>query len=156
MVSMTFGQSYINHMKCFEDVGLLSTTAIDYEGHKIVPVQFLKALLPDPASLGPRTKGKTNIGCIFRGTKDGKPKDWYIYNVCDHEESYKEVGSQAVSYTTGVPAMCGAMMLLDGTWKKPGVYTLEEFDPDPFLEAVSKWGLPYKTTTKPVLVDEDV
>lgn len=153
---MTFGQSYINHMRCFEDVGLLSTTPIDYEGHKIVPVQFLKALLPDPASLGPRTKGKTNIGCIFRGTKDGKPKDWYIYNVCDHEASYKEVGSQAVSYTTGVPAMCGAMMLLNGTWKKPGVYTLEEFDPDPFLAAVSKWGLPYKTTTNPVLVDEDV
>lgn len=150
---MTFGQSYITHMNCLKDVGLLSTTPIDYEGHKIVPIQFLKALLPDPASLGARTKGKTNIGCIFRGTKDGKPKNYYIYNVCDHEESFKEVGSQAISYTTGVPAMCGAMMLLQGTWQKPGAYTLEEFDPDPFLTAVSEFGLPYKTTTKPVLVD---
>lgn len=150
---MTFGQSYIDHMNCLRDCGLLSTTPINYEGKEIVPIQFLKALLPDPASLGPRTKGKTNIGCIFRGKKDGKDKEFYIYNICDHEASYKEVGSQAISYTTGVPAMCGAMMLLTGKWNKPGAYTLEEFDPDPFLEQVSKFGLPYKTTTKPVLVE---
>ena len=112
-------------MRCLENVGMLSTTPVMFEGHEIVPIKFLKALLPDPASLGPRTKGKTNIGCIFTGKKDGKDKTYYIYNVCDHEECYKEVGSQAVSYTTGVPAMCGAMMLLTGKWNKPGVYTVE-------------------------------
>ena len=111
---MTFGQSYLDHMRCLEDVGMLSTTPIHFNGQEIVPIQFLKALLPDPASLGPRTKGKTNIGCIFTGKKDGKEKTYYIYNVCDHQECYKEVGSQAISYTTGVPAMCGALMLLTG------------------------------------------
>ncbi len=150
---MTFGQSYIDHMNCLEDVGMLSTHPVEYQGHKIVPVQFLKSLLPDPASLGVRTKGKTNIGCIFRGTKDGKPKDFYIYNICDHQECYKEVGSQAVSYTAGVPAVCGAMMLLSGKWKKAGAYTCEEFDPDPFLEELGPLGLPSKTTTHPVLVE---
>ena len=107
---------------------------IEFEGKEIVPIKFLKALLPDPASLGPRTHGKTNIGCIFKGKKDGKEKTWYIYNVCDHQECFAEVGSQAISYTTGVPAMCGALMLLTGKWNKPGVYTVEEFDPDPFME----------------------
>ena len=150
---MTFGQSYIDHMNCLEDVGMLSTHPVEFQGHKIVPVQFLKSLLPDPASLGPRTKGKTNIGCIFRGTKDGKPKDFYIYNVCDHQECYKEVGSQAVPYTAGVPAVCGAMMLLTGKWDKAGAYTCEEFDPDPFLEELGPLGLPSKTTTHPVLVE---
>ena len=115
---MTFGQSYLTHMKCLENVGMLSTTPIEFEGHQIVPIQFLKALLPDPATLGPRTKGKTNIGCIFTGKKDGKEKTAYIYNVCDHEECYREVGSQAISYTTGVPAMIGAAMLLTGKWNK--------------------------------------
>ena len=110
-------------------------------------------MLPDPASLGPRTKGKTNIGCIFRGVKDGQPKDYYLYNVCDHEECYKEVGSQAVAYTTGVPAMIGAMMLMTGTWNKPGVHNIEEFDPDPFMEALNKWGLPWQENFHPVLVD---
>ncbi|MFR1716875.1 MAG: saccharopine dehydrogenase C-terminal domain-containing protein, partial [Butyricicoccus sp.] len=122
----------------------LSTTPIHYNGQEIVPIQFLKALLPDPASLGPRTKGKTNIGCIFTGKKDGKEKTYYIYNVCDHQECYREVGSQAISYTTGVPAMCGALMMLTGKWTKPGVYTVEEFDPDPFLDALDKYGLPRK------------
>ena len=102
---MTFGQSYLTHMKCLENVGLLSTAAVEYQGVKIVPLQFLKSLLPDPASLGPRTIGKTNIGCIFTGKKDGKERSLKIYNVCDHQESYREVGSQAISYTTGVPAM---------------------------------------------------
>lgn len=150
---MTFGQSYLTHMKCLENVGMLSTTPINYEGHEIVPIQFLKALLPDPASLGPRTKGKTNIGCIFTGTKDGKPKTYYIYNVCDHQECYKEVESQAISYTTGVPAMCGALMMLTGKWNKAGVYTVEEFDPDPYIEALGKYGLPHKESFEPVLVD---
>lgn len=150
---MTFGQSYLTHMKCLENVGMLSTTPINYEGKEIVPIQFLKALLPDPASLGPRTKGKTNIGCIFTGKKDGKDKTWYIYNVCDHEECFKEVGSQAISYTTGVSAMCGAMMLLTKKWNKPGVYTVEEFDPDPFLDALDKYGLPRSVEENPELVD---
>ncbi len=149
---MTFGQSYLTHMKCLENVGMLSTTPIDYEGHQIVPIQFLKALLPDPATLGPRTKGKTNIGCIFTGTKDGKPKTYYIYNICDHQECYKEVESQAISYTTGVPAMCGALMLLTGQWNKAGVYTVEEFDPDPYIEALDRYGLPHRESLQPVLV----
>lgn len=150
---MTFGQSYLDHMRCLEDVGMLSTTPINYNGQEIVPIQFLKALLPDPASLGPRTKGKTNIGCIFTGVKDGKEKTYYIYNVCDHQECYKEVGSQAISYTTGVPAMCGALMMLTGKWIRPGVYTVEEFDPDPFLEALDKYGLPRSENHDPELVD---
>lgn len=150
---MTFGQSYLTHMKCLENVGMLSTEPVEFEGHKIVPIQFLKALLPDPATLGPRTVGKTNIGCIFTGKKDGQEKKAYIYNVCDHQECYKEVGSQAISYTTGVPAMVGAMMLLTGKWNKPGVYTVEEFDPDPYMDALNQWGLPWQIDENPALVD---
>ncbi len=150
---MTFGESYLTHMKCLENIGMLSTSVIKYEGHDIVPIQFLKALLPDPASLGPRTVGKTNIGCIFTGMKDGEKKSAYIYNVCDHQECYREVGSQAISYTTGVPAMIGAMMLLTGKWNKAGVYTVEEFDPDPYMEALNTWGLPWVINNNPVLVD---
>ena len=150
---MTFGQSYLDHMRCLEDVGMLSTQPIKFQGQDIVPIQFLKALLPDPASLGPRTKGKTNIGCIFKGKKDGKDKTYYLYNVCDHQECYKELGSQAIAYTTGVPAMCGAMMVLTGKWNKPGVHTVEEFDPDPFMEALTKYGLPWQENFNPVLVD---
>jgi len=150
---MTFGQSYLTHLKVLENVGMTSIEPIEFEGKQIVPLQFLKAVLPDPASLGPRTKGKTNIGCIFRGKKDGKEKTYYLYNVCDHEECYREVGSQAVSYTTGVPAMIGAMMVLNGYWKKPGVRNLEELDPDPFMDALNKWGLPWKESFDPELVD---
>ena len=150
---MTFGQSYLTHMKCLENVGMLSTTPVEFEGKEIVPIQFLKALLPDPASLGPRTVGKTNIGCIFTGMKDGKRKTAYIYNVCDHQECYREVGSQAISYTTGVPAMIGAMMLVTGKWNKKGVYTPEEFDPDPFMEELNRNGLPWKVVESPELVD---
>lgn len=150
---MTFGQSYLTHLKCLENVGMTSIKPIMYEGREIVPLQFLKAVLPDPASLGPRTKGKTNIGCIMQGFKDGKPVKYYVYNVCDHEECYKEVGSQAISYTTGVPAMIGAMMILTGKWKKAGVWNIEEFDPDPFMEALNKWGLPWKESFEPKLVD---
>ena len=150
---MTFGQSYLTHMKCLENVGMLSTEPVMYEGRPIVPIQFLKALLPDPASLGPRTVGKTNIGCIFTGKKDGKEKTAYIYNVCDHQACYREVESQAISYTTGVPAMAGAMMMLTGKWTKPGVYTVEEFDPDPYMEALSVCGLPWQVQDDPELVE---
>ena len=150
---MTFGQSYLTHLKCLENVGMTSIEPIEFEGKQIIPLQFLKAVLPDPSSLGPRTKGKTNIGCIFRGKKDGKEKNLYIYNVCDHEACYKEVGSQAVAYTTGVPAMIGAMMLLTKTWDKKGVFNIEEFDPDPFMEALNKWGLPWVVEENPTLVD---
>lgn len=150
---MTFGESYLTHLRCLQNVGMTSIEPIDFEGKKIVPLQFLKAVLPDPASLGPRTKGKTNIGCIFQGVKDGKPKTYYLYNVCDHQECYKEVGSQAISYTTGVPAMIGAMMVMTGKWKKPGVYNMEEFDPDPFMEALNKFGLPWHESFTPDLVD---
>ena len=150
---MTFSQSYLTHLKVLENVGMTSIEPIEFEGKQIVPLQFLKAVLPDPASLGPRTKGKTNIGCIFQGMKDGKERTYYVYNVCDHQECYKEVGSQAISYTTGVPAMIGAMMVMTGKWKKPGVYNIEEFDPDPFMDALNKWGLPWKEDRDPVLVD---
>lgn len=146
---MTFGESYLTHMKCLENVGMLSTSPIEFNGQEIVPIQFLKALLPDPASLGSRTRGKTNIGCIFTGIKDGKEKTVYIYNVCDHEECFKEVESQAVSYTTGVPAMIGCLMVLTGRWKKPGVYNVEEFDPDPYMETLNKWGLPWVVCEDP-------
>ena len=150
---MTFGESYLTHLKCLENVGMTSIEPILYEGKEIVPLQFLKAVLPDPAALGPRTKGKTNIGCIFTGKKNGKEQHLYIYNVCDHQECYKETGSQAVSYTTGVPAMIGAMMLMTGTWNKPGVHNIEEFDPDPFMEALKEWGLPYQINETPCLVE---
>lgn len=150
---MTFGQSYLTHLKCLENVGMTSIEPIEFEGKQIVPLQFLKAVLPDPATLGPRTKGKTNIGCIFRGIKDGKPKNYYLYNVCDHQECYREVGSQAISYTTGVPAMIGASMLMTGTWKGPGVFNIEEFDPDPFMDELNKWGLPWQESHNPELVD---
>ena len=150
---MTFGQSYLTHLKCLENVGMTSIEPIMYEGKEIVPLQFLKAVLPDPASLGPRTVGKTNIGCIFQGKKDGKEKKYYLYKICDHQDCYKEVGSQAISYTTGVPAMIGAMLVMNGTWQKPGVYNIEEFDPDPFMDALNKWGLPWKESWDPALVD---
>lgn len=149
---MTFSEKYLTHLRVLENVGMTSIEPIDFEGQKIVPLQFLKAVLPDPASLGPRTKGKTNIGCIFQGKKDGKDKTYYVYNVCDHQECYKEVGSQAISYTTGVPAMIGASMILKGLWNKPGVHNIEEFDPDPFMEELNKWGLPWKEDFNPTLL----
>ena len=150
---MTFSQSYLTHLKVLENVGMTSIEPIEFEGKQIVPLQFLKAVLPDPASLGPRTKGKTNIGCIFTGVKDGQEKKYYVYNVCDHQACYAEVGSQAISYTTGVPAMIGAMMVLTGKWNKPGVYNVEEFDPDPFMEALNKFGLPWVEDFNPTLIE---
>ena len=150
---MTFGESYLRHLQCLENVGMTSIEPIDFQGQQIVPLQFLKAVLPDPATLGPRTKGKTNIGCIFKGVKDGLEKTYYLYNVCDHEACYREVESQAVSYTTGVPAMIGTMMLQTGIWNKPGVFNIEEFDPDPFMDALNRWGLPWQESFDPQLVD---
>ena len=150
---MTFGQSYLTHMKCLENVGMLSTSPVDFNGQKIVPIQFLKALLPDPASLGPRTVGKTNIGCIFTGVKDGKEKTIYIYNVCDHQECYREVESQAISYTTGVPAMIGTALVASGIWNKRGALTTDEFDPDPYMDMLNKFGLPWVVDENPATVE---
>ncbi len=150
---MTFGQSYLTHMKCLENVGMLKSTPVKFGDQEIIPIQFLKALMPDPSSLGPRTVGKTNIGCIFRGVKDGKERNLYIYNVCDHQESYKEVGSQAISYTTGVPAMIAAELIATGIWSEKGALNCENFDPDPFMERLNKWGLPWVVDENPVLVN---
>ena len=141
---MTFSANYLKHLEVLQNVGMTSIEPVLFEGKEIIPLQFLKALLPDPASLGPRTKGKTCIGNIMEGIKDGKPRKIYIYNICDHEECYKEVGSQAISYTTGVPAMIGAMMILGGAWKTPGVFNMEQLDPDPFMEKLNLHGLPWQ------------
>lgn len=141
---MTFGQSYLTHMKCLENVGMLRIDEVEVDGVKIVPIQLLKALLPDPASLGPRTVGFTNIGCVFEGLKDGKKRKIYIYNVCDHQECFRETGAQAVSYTTGVPAMIGAKMMLEGKWSGKGVFNMEQFDAKPFMDELNTQGLPWK------------
>ncbi|MEA1879432.1 MAG: saccharopine dehydrogenase family protein [Campylobacterota bacterium] len=141
---MTFGQSYLTHMKCLENVGMLGIKEVEHKGQKIVPMEFLATLLPDPASLGPRTKGKTNIGIFAKGIKDGVEKTVYIYQITDHESCYAEVLSQGVSYTTGVPAMIGAKLMLEGTWSAKGVYNMEQFDPDPFMAELNKQGLPWK------------
>jgi saccharopine dehydrogenase (NAD+, L-lysine-forming) len=141
---MTFGQQYLTHLRVLQNVGMTGIEPVEYEGHKIVPLQFLKAVLPDPGSLGVNYKGKTSIGCIFDGVKDGKPRQMMIYNVCDHAECFKEVGAQAVSYTTGVPAMIGAKMILEGKWKGKGVFNMEQFDPDPFMDDLNRYGLPWK------------
>ncbi|HEC1542415.1 TPA: saccharopine dehydrogenase family protein [Campylobacter upsaliensis] len=141
---MTFGQSYLTHMKCLENVGMLGIKPVKHKGVEIVPIEFLKTLLPDPASLGERTKGYTNIGCVIRGVKDGKDKQVYIYNVCNHEECFKETGAQAVSYTTGVPAMIGAKLVARGIWSEVGVKNMEEFDAKPFMDELNSQGLPWK------------
>lgn len=141
---MTFGQSYLKHMEVLQNVGMLGIEPIEHQGQKIVPIEFLKTLLPDPASLGPRTKGKTNIGIVAEGIKNGVKKKIYIYQVKDHEECYAEVLSQGVSYTTGVPAMIGAKLMLEGIWSGMGVFNMEQMDPDPFMEEMNKQGLPWK------------
>jgi saccharopine dehydrogenase (NAD+, L-lysine-forming) len=140
---MTFSQNYLNHLKVLENIGMTSIEPVDYKGQKIVPLQFLKAVLPEPGSLGPLTKGRTCIGCVMKGVKDGKERKAYIYNICSHEEAYREVGSQAISYTTGVPAMIGAMMMLTGKWRGAGVFNMEQLDPDPFMEKLNIHGLPW-------------
>ena len=144
---MTFSANYLKHLEVLQNVGMTRIDPVMFEGKEIIPLQFLKALLPDPASLGPLTKGKTCIGCVAKGTKNGKEKTVYVYNICDHEECYREVQSQAISYTTGVPAMIGGMMMLTGKWRGKGVFNMEEFDPDPFMDALNKHGLPWTVTT---------
>jgi saccharopine dehydrogenase (NAD+, L-lysine-forming) len=143
---MTFGQSYLTHLRVLENVGMTRIDPVEFQGQKIVPLQFLKALLPDPGSLGPRTKGKTCIGCWIEGVKNGKPRRYYIYNICDHQECFREVGAQAISYTTGVPAMIGAKMMLTGKWRGKGVFNVEQLDPKPFMDELGQYGLPWEET----------
>lgn len=140
---MTFGQEYLTHLRVIQNIGMASIKPINYNGMEIVPLQFLKAVLPNPQDLGENYEGETSIGCRMRGVKDGKELTYYVYNNCSHRAAYEETGMQGVSYTTGVPAMIGAMMFLKGIWKKPGVYNVEEFDPDPFMEQLNKQGLPW-------------
>lgn len=141
---MTFGDAYITHLTVLQNVGMTRIDPVMYNGQEIIPLQFLKAVLPEPASLGPTTKGKTNIGDIATGLKDGVEKTFYIYNICDHEDAYAETGNQAVSYTTGVPAMIGAAMLVQGIWSGAGVFNIEQFDPDPYMDMLNKHGLPWQ------------
>ena len=141
---MTFGQEYLTHLRVIQNIGMARIDPIIYNGVEIVPIQFLKAVLPNPGDLGKNYTGETSIGCRIRGIgKDGKELTYYVYNNCSHHAAYLETGAQGVSYTTGVPAMIGAMMFLTGKWKKPGVYNVEEFDPDPFMEQLNKQGLPW-------------
>ncbi|MEO0794695.1 MAG: saccharopine dehydrogenase family protein [Verrucomicrobiota bacterium] len=147
---MTFSQKYLTHLNVLQNVGMTAIEPIDFKGQSIAPIEFLREVLPDPASLGPRTKGKTCIGCDIVGTKDGKKKRVFIYNSCDHEECYKEVSSQAISYTTGVPAMIGGMMILTGKWRKDGVWNMEQLDPDPFMEQLNLRGLPWQVIDLPL------
>jgi len=142
---MTFGDSYLKHIEVLQNIGMTSINPVNHKGINIIPLQFLKTILPDPGSLGKRTKGKTCIGTIITGQKKNKEKTFYTFNICDHEECYNEVGSQAVSYTTGVPAMIGAMLMIQKIWFKPGVWNVEQFDPDPFMDLLNKYGLPSKT-----------
>ena len=141
---MTFGDAYITHLTVLQNVGMTRIDPVIYNGQEIVPLQFLKAVLPEPASLGATTKGKTNIGDIATGLKDGVEKTYYIYNICDHEDAYAETGNQAVSYTTGVPAMIGAALLVQGVWSGAGVFNIEQFDPDPYMDMLNKHGLPWQ------------
>ncbi|MCZ6671875.1 MAG: saccharopine dehydrogenase family protein [Verrucomicrobia bacterium] len=141
---MTFSEQYLTHLKVLENVGMTRIDPVLYEGKEMIPLQFLKAVLPDPASLGEHTKGKTCIGCIISGKKEGADKTIYIYNICDHEACFEEVNSQAISYTTGVPAMIGAKQMLSGKWKQTGVWNIEQLDPDSFMNDLNKFGLPWQ------------
>jgi saccharopine dehydrogenase (NAD+, L-lysine-forming) len=141
---MTFGEQYLTHLRVLENIGMTRIDPVEFQGHKIVPVEFLKALLPDPASLGAGYTGKTSIGCEIEGVKNGRPRKVFIYNVCDHAACWKEVHAQAVSYTTGVPAMIGAKLMATGKWSGSGVYNIEQLDPDPFMDALNQHGLPWE------------
>ncbi len=140
---MTFGQEYLTHLQVIQDIGMARIDPVDYNGIKIIPLQFLKAVLPNPGDLGANYDGYTSIGCRIHGTKNNQPRTYYIYNNCSHQAAYKETGTQAVSYTTGVPCALGAEMYIKGIWKKPGVWNVEEFDPDPFLNRLPEQGLPF-------------
>ena len=149
---MTFSEAYLTHLRVLENVGMTRIDPVQYQEQEIIPLQFLKAVLPEPSSLGSKTKGKTCIGCLIEGVKDGQKKRYYIYNICDHQDAYRETNSQAISYTTGVPAMIGGMLMLEREWHKPGVYNVEEFDPAPFMEKLILYGLPW---TEIILDRED-
>lgn len=140
---MSFSESYLTHLRVLQNVGMTGIEPVSFQGHDIVPLQFLKAVLPEPADLGETTRGRTCIGVIASGLRDGAPRRVYMYNICSHEAAYRELGSQAISYTTGVPAMVGAMMMVRGTWKQPGVWNMEQMDPDPFLAELARFGLPW-------------
>lgn len=140
---MTFSEEYLTHLRVIQNIGMASIEPVMFEGKEIVPLQFLKAVLPNPGELGTNYKGETSIGCRIKGIKDGKEKTYYVYNNCSHEKAFRETGTQAVSYTTGVPATIGALLYLNGTWKKPGVYNVEEFNPDPFMQMLGEFGLPW-------------
>ena len=142
---MTFGESYLKHLEVLKNVGMTSINPVNFNGVDIIPLQFLKSVLPDPGSLGKSTKGKTCIGTIITGKKNNLEKTFYTYNICNHEKCYNELGSQAISYTTGVPAMIGAMLMIQKIWFKAGVWNIEQFDPDPFMDLLNKYGLPSKT-----------
>jgi saccharopine dehydrogenase (NAD+, L-lysine-forming) len=151
---MTFGQKYINVLNILQEVGMTSIKPVMYEGREIVPLQFLKAVLPEPSSLAEGYTGQTSIGCQIRGIKEGKERTYFIWNNCDHAEVNREIGSQAISYTTGVPAMLGAKMILTGKWSGEGVFNVEEFNPDPFLAELGKYGLPwFSEIDKPLPVE---
>ena len=161
---MTFGEQYLKHLEVMQNIGMTRIDEVEYAAPladdptktvkvRIVPLQFLKAVLPNPQDLGENYEGETSIGCRIRGVKDGKERTYYVYNNCSHQAAFQETGMQGVSYTTGVPAMIGAMMFCKGLWKKPGVFNVEEFDPDPYMEALNKWGLPWQVDENPVLVD---
>ena len=151
---MTFSDNYLNHLRVLRNVGMTRIDAVEYEGCRIVPVKFLKALLPEPASLGTGYTGKTVIGNVMTGKKNGETITRYIYNICDHEDAFKETGTQAIAYTTGVPAMIGAMMVLTGHWREPGVHNMEQLDPDDFMDALNAHGLPWQVVDHPPLPDE--
>ena len=141
---MTFGDSYLKHLEVLTNIGMTRIDPVMFEGREIIPLQFLKALLPEPSTLGAVTKGKTNIGVIATGAKNGAEKTVYVLNICDHEEAYAETGNQAVSYTTGVPAMIGAALMLTGRWTGEGVFNMEQLDPDPFMDMLNRHGLPWQ------------
>ena len=148
---MTFSEEYLTHLRVIQNIGMAGIEPINYNGMEIVPIQFLKAVLPNPQELGHDYTGETSIGCRIRGIKDGKERTYYIWNNCSHQAAYRETGTQGVSYTTGVPATTGALMFAKGLWKGAGVFNVEEFDPDPFLEELAKQGLPWHET-----IDADI
>ncbi|MEL6862842.1 MAG: saccharopine dehydrogenase family protein [Bacteroidota bacterium] len=141
---MTFGEEYLTHLRVIQNIGMAGIEPVEFQGQQIVPLQFLKAVLPDPGDLGENYSGETSIGCRIRGIKDGAERSYYIWNNCSHQAAYDETGTQGVSYTTGVPAMIGAMMVLTGKWSGAGVFNVEEFDPDPFLDKLNQYGLPWQ------------
>jgi saccharopine dehydrogenase (NAD+, L-lysine-forming) len=152
---MTFGQAYITHLQVLQNVGMTSIKPINYQGMEIVPLQFLKAVLPEPSDLGENYTGETSIGCQIKGIKDGKDQAYYVWNNCKHQDAWSDVKGQGVSYTTGVPAMLGAKMMMTGKWMKPGVYNVEEFDPDPFMNEIGRYGLPWNELVNGKLAFED-